>query len=112
MTQSERSRRFRQGLLLSSLLVFAVLRGLLLGPGRFRELALALLVEGLLWLWLLVTCDTIGRNGTPFARRLATLTFAAALTFSAGLVFAHTWFFDAAIERRLTLLDMTPAGTL
>jgi len=30
--------------------------------------------------------------------------------FACGLVFAHTWFFDVAIERRLTLLDMSWSG--
>jgi len=32
------------------------------------------------------------------------------LVASCGLVFAHTWFYDVAVERRLTVLDMTGAG--
>ncbi|MFT3927417.1 MAG: sulfatase-like hydrolase/transferase [Myxococcales bacterium] len=53
--------------------------------------------------------DPIARRRPAVARGFDLL-LGLGLAACLGLVFAHTWFFDAAIERRLTVFDVTSAG--
>src|SRR4051794_26485882 len=85
---------------------------------RPAELALSVWIDTVLWglfglTWELAAAR-LGRSMPPGARalsglggRLVDVVCAGLLWFSLGLVFAHTWFFDAAVERRLTVFDVT-----
>src|SRR5688572_26446691 len=109
----EREGRARFALLLGALLAFAVYKAICLGREHLRELPLAIAFDSCVWMaaWLLSEAFAqapFARNSGRFALRewLAGALFYPLLYLGGGLVFAHTWFFDAAVERRLTMLDV------
>ena len=108
----EREGRLRFVLLLGALLALAVLKLVRIGTGRPLELALDIAFDScaltLLWLF----SELFARPREPWSEYVAGALFYPAFYFLLGLIFAHTWFFDAAIERRLTLFDVTWAGML
>lgn len=94
------------GLYLGGIHALALYQLALLGFARVGEFAPGLLFNAWAcgWLWLL------GELALRTSLRALVLVPVLCLLFALGLVAAHGWFFDVASERKLTLLDMTPAG--
>ena len=103
-----RPRAARLSLTLSALLVLLAMQGTVLGLWRVAANAAALNFNMFVLAMCLVTAELIAWMRVP--QRLVTCLLGAALTGALGMVFAHAWFFDVAIERRLTLLDFTISG--
>src|SRR3954447_19955538 len=93
----EREGRARFALLLGALLAFAVYKGVRLGLERPSELLLAIAFDSCVWTLFWWLSESIARSGKPSREWLAGALFYPALYVSAGLVFAHSWFFDAAV---------------
>jgi hypothetical protein len=106
--QREARRRF--GLLLGVGLSLSAYKLAVVGPGRGAELWLGIAVDASAWALLWLVSEVVAYGRFRWAERLAGAIFYPILYSSAALVFAHTWFFDAAIERRLTVLDVSLAG--
>lgn len=102
--------RFRFALLLSAVVCFGLYKALHIGLERPRELLLSVLFDSFTWLLLYSLSATIalGEGRTP--ERLSGLVFYLGMLATCLVVFAHTFFFDAAIERRLTVFDVTAGG--
>jgi hypothetical protein len=97
---------FTLALVLSTLASLAVFKWQVIGASRKDDFLVGLLVEasfwGALW-WLYEAC----RRTTFFWLRLTALgVFFPLFYCSAGLIFAYTFFFDSAVERRFSLLDI------
>jgi hypothetical protein len=102
--------RLRFALALGTLLTFVVYKLVVLGLVRGGELWLGVCFDSCAWALLWLASEALGRARFKHSQRAAALLFFPLLYASAALVFAHTWFFDAAIERRLTALDVSLSG--
>ncbi|MDB4986057.1 MAG: hypothetical protein JWN04_1235 [Myxococcaceae bacterium] len=106
---SEQRAARRLHFVVSSVLVSLGIQLWVLGADRFHDfnVGFAFNACALLSVWLL--CELVLRVvGQP---RWLSLSFYPVILGLLTLIFAHTWFFDVAIERRLTVLDMTLSGT-
>lgn len=108
----ERESRARFARLLGAVLSFAVYKSACIGFERTGELLLSITFDSCLWALAWLLSEAIARTRFAYREWLADALFYPLLYGSAALVFAHAWFFDAAVERRLTLLDVTPSGIL
>ena len=92
----------------SAVLALGGLQLSLLGLGRLHDFVAGFAFNAcfLLLLWLSFELCT----GLLGQRAWLTLPLYPVVVGLSVLVFAHTWFFDVAIERRLTVFDMTGAG--
>lgn len=106
----ERDGRFRFALLIATLLSFGVYKLWLIGTERLGELMLSVVFDASIWIGAWLLAELIAASRARLAERIANLWFYPFVHLSGALVFAHTWFYDAAIERRLTALDVTLAG--
>ncbi len=102
----------RCALLLSCSITFGATMAWVIGWGRPFELVLAWAVNVSAWSMLWWACEAALRFETARRSRVPQLLYYLLVCFSAGLVFAHTWFFHAAIERRLTVFNLTLPGVL
>jgi ABC-type multidrug transport system fused ATPase/permease subunit len=107
---NERDGRARFALLLATIVAFAIYKSWVIGLGRLAELWLGTAFEISVWAlgWLL--SEWIAGKRVPWRERVAAALFFPPLYLSAALVFAHSWFYDSAIERRLTALDVSAGG--
>jgi hypothetical protein len=101
---------FALALVLSAFVGFAAFRFHVVGLDRADDLWIGLSVEACAWatLWLLYAAAM--RSEHKSIRSPAALLFYVLFYFSAGLIFAYTFFFDSAVERRMSLLDIDFAG--
>jgi hypothetical protein len=106
--QREARRRF--GLLVGVVVTLSVTKLVVVGPSRGAELWLGMVVDTAVWALIWLLSEAVARARLRWAERAADALFYPSLYLSAALVFAHTWFFDAAIERRLTVFDLTLPG--
>jgi hypothetical protein len=106
--QREARRRF--GFLVGVAVTLSVYKLVVIGPSRGAELWLGMAVDTAVWALIWLICEVVARARLRWAERAADALFYPPLYLSAALVFAHSWFFDAAIERRLTAFDVTLPG--
>jgi hypothetical protein len=106
----QRDGRFRFALVIATLLSFGLYKLWCIGTGRLGELMLSIVFDAGVWVGAWLLGELIAASHARIAERIANLWFYPFLYLSAALVFAHTWFYDAAIERRLTALDVTLSG--
>jgi hypothetical protein len=107
---NERDGRARFALLLATIVTFTIYKSLLIGLDRPDELWLGIAFEISVWSLCWLASELIAGKRVPYRERLAGAFFYPLLYGSAGLVFAHAWFYDSAIERRLTAFDVTLGG--
>src|SRR5262245_22618367 len=93
---------FRLGLLLCWAIAIATFKWWVIGPFRADDFLIGLGIELCCWGWLAVFALALDRIARPW---VGAAVFYAPFYFSAGLVFAYTYFFDSAVERRFSLLD-------
>ncbi len=107
LSGSAREGRVQYALMLAFGAAFSVYKALLIGFGRPAELWLTCVFDAAFWAvcWLLY--ELSAERGRE---RSASVLFYALLYGSGALVFAHTWFYDDASERRLTVLDISVTG--
>ncbi len=109
---SKSDNSFAFALLVGTLAAFSVFKSTVIGPYRLDDLLVGLGVEacvlGWLW-WLSARCQGLLMGYPNLARRVV---FYPAFYFIAGLIFSYTFFFDAAVERRFSLLDVNSGGML
>lgn len=108
MAEVRQDGRALLALALSAALVVSIALGCVLGLGRLDAFATGLAFDLCCIGWAYLAVALLARSGLSKVLLVALL--AVVLAAQLGLVFAHAWFFDVAIERRLTLLDLTGAG--
>jgi Sulfatase len=106
--QREARRRF--GVLVGVAFTLSVTKLVVVGPSRGAELWLGTAFDAAVWVLLWLLSEAVAQARVRWAERAADALFYPALYLSGALVFAHTWFYDAAIERRLTVFDVTLSG--
>src|ERR1044071_4604951 len=101
---------FPFALLVCALALFAIFKWQIIGPSRTDDFFVGLTLETCAWggLWWLT--EVVRRRGSPAAVLCANVLFYVLFYFSAGLIFAYTFFFDSAVERRFSLLDIDFGG--
>jgi hypothetical protein len=110
--RNERDGRYRLALLFGTLVSFAFFKLWAIGTERVGELILSCVFDAGVWVgaWLLGELVAAGRR--RYSEIAAGVVFYPVLYLTGALVFAHTYFYDAAIERRLTALDVTASGVV
>ena len=103
-----RESRLLLGLFVSAAIVLALAQFALLGARRIADFGAGLAFNTWLLAALWLPFEACARHRGR-ARHAAWLALPL-VSIVVGLVFAHAWFFDVAIERRLTVSDMTRAG--
>jgi hypothetical protein len=106
----ERDGRPRLALLPATLLVFAIYKPWAVGIAHPGELLWSYAFDGCVWIALWLVGELIARSASRRSEHLANAVFYPALYASGALVFAHAFYYEAAVERRLTALDVTFAG--
>jgi hypothetical protein len=101
---------FPFALLVCTVALFAIFKWQIIGPSRSEDFFVGLTLETCAWggLWWLT--ESIRRRGSRAAALCANVLFYGVFYFSAGLIFAYTFFFDSAVERRFSLLDINFGG--
>jgi hypothetical protein len=110
LRQSARDGRASYALMLAFVVSFSIYKALSIGFGRAGELWLTCTFDASFWAvcWLL---SELLADRRVLGRERAAGTFFYLLLYASGaLVFAHTWFYDDASERRLTVLDISASG--
>ncbi|MET0339492.1 MAG: sulfatase-like hydrolase/transferase [Polyangiales bacterium] len=105
---SLQARATRRALALTTLLGMLLVHVLVIGVARFGAA-----LSGLAFDVCLVGIAYLLGEGAAWLRapaRVVTAAVGATLALALGMVFAHAWFYDVAIERRLTLLDLSVSG--
>jgi hypothetical protein len=102
--------RYRLALLLGFVLAFSMYKLWAIGCERLGELLLSSVFDAAVWIAAFLLAESLASLPWRAAGRVAALWFYPFMYLSGALVFAHTFFYDAAIERRLTALDVTAAG--
>lgn len=101
---------FSFALLVCTIALFAIFKWQIIGPSRTEDFFVGLTLETCAWggLWWLT--EWVRRRGSRLAVLCANVLFYGLFYFSAGLIFAYTFFFDSAVERRFSLLDIDFGG--
>jgi Type I phosphodiesterase / nucleotide pyrophosphatase len=107
---NERDGRARFALLLATVVTFGIVKIGLIGVDRLGELWLGSAFDISVWSLAWLASELIAGKRVVWRERVAGALFYPFLYASAALVFAHSWFYDAAIERRLTAFDVSFAG--
>ncbi|HEX6241906.1 MAG TPA: sulfatase-like hydrolase/transferase, partial [Polyangiales bacterium] len=110
MQRHARDGRHRLALLLGFLVSFSVYKLWAIGLDRLGELLLSIVFDAAIWIGVFLLAEALAFKRSQLAERAGTLWFYPVMYLSGALVFAHTFFYDAAIERRLTALDVTLGG--
>ncbi len=97
---------FRLGLVVSVVLALGLYAVWMIGPGRPADLFLSWAVNACACAWLWALCEVVAGRGGKLRNALATLVFYPVIYFLFASCFVHTFFFDAAAERRVSLLDL------
>jgi hypothetical protein len=108
--QREARRRF--GLFIGLSVALSAYKLVVVGASRGGELWLGIAFDAVCWALVWSGSEAVARLRVRWAERAADIVFYPSLYLSGALVFAHTWFYDAAIERRLTALDVTLPGVV
>jgi hypothetical protein len=101
---------FALALLVSAFVSFAIFRWQVVTLDRADDLWTGLSVEACAWGALWCVYAALERSSNRFVRLSGALLFYGLFYFSACLIFAYTFFFDSAVERRMSLLDIDLAG--
>jgi hypothetical protein len=104
---SEREEHVRRAFLLAALACLLALKLIAVDTGDLTELLLYVSFDSLVLIWLWLLSELVASVGRPW---LASAFYFPALYSAVGLVFAHASFYPSAVERRLTLLDVTVPG--
>jgi hypothetical protein len=101
---------FALALVIAAFVSFAIFRWQVVTLDRPDDLWIGLSVEACAWgaLWCLYAA--VQRAHARALRVAGALVFYGLFYFSACLIFAYTFFFDSAVERRMSLLDIDFAG--
>jgi hypothetical protein len=101
---------FPFALLVCALALFAIFKWQIIGSSRVEDFLVGLTLETCAWGGLWWVTELVRRRGSPAATLCANVLFYVFFYFSAGLIFAYTFFFDSAVERRFSLLDIDFGG--
>jgi hypothetical protein len=101
---------FRLALILSAGLSFAVFKLVHLGATRVNEFATGWLLDLCVWFLLWSASEWCLRSQRPLVRSLGQLGFYPAIYLLMLVSFGHSYFFDEAVDRKLSLLDVQLEG--
>lgn len=101
-----RDRQAPYALLLAFIIAFSIYKTLVIGFGRAGELWLSCSVDASFWALCWLAAEFAAQR-RPIGQAYAARAFYVLLYVSGAAVFVHTFFYDDAAERRLTLLDLS-----
>lgn len=101
---------FRFALLLASAVILSLFKLVHIGFDRVDELVVGSLVDLCVWCSLWAASEWLVRRDGSFVRTLGRVSFFPAFYLCALLSFAHSYFFDEAVDRKLSLLDVKLEG--
>jgi hypothetical protein len=101
---------FRLALVLAAVPTFALFKLSHLGFDRTGELGAGFLIDLCVWFGLWVGSEALMRRGSAFLRGLGAVGFYPLFYLCALVSFGHGYFFDEAVDRKLSLLDVKLDG--